>query len=385
MKNIRLIAGAGFAFLFATTSISADEADVAALADRVTLLESKIEALISENEALRSRSAVASSPAAAVVPKPAAKTGPLPVTIGGKESKLSLGGYLHVQAEAGGAADSRFSTANDRIRLRRARLTLKGSMGEDLSFQAQTELAGSPKLTDLFVAWSKYPAANLKVGQFKTPFGSEQLDSDTKVPFIERSIGSDRLTVGRDIGVGLSGQSEDKRFGYSTGLFNGNGTNQSNNDNDSFLFVGRVTGTLFESEINGTKANWQLGGNWYSNDVASSAFSGTREGLGVDTQFKFGAANFMAEWLSNESDPLTGADSKSEAWQISGIYRFDNNWQAVARFDTYDANANASGGESDTVTLGANYFLYDDALKLSFNYLFGEDDDRLIVRAQLIY
>lgn len=385
MKYNRLIAVSVFASFIAASSIHAEEVDVAALADRVSLLEAKIEALLAENEALRSSSALASAPAATVAPKPAAKPSPSPVTIGGKESKLSLGGYLHVQGEAGDAADSRFAGANDRIRLRRARLTLKGNMGEDLSFQAQTELAGSPKLTDLFIAWSKYPAANVKIGQFKTPFGAEQLNSDTKVPFIERSLGSDKLTAGRDIGVGLSGQSEDKRFGYSTGMFNGNGTNQSNNDNDSFLFVGRVTGTLFNSEINGTKANWQLGGNWYSNDITSSAFSGTREGFGVDTEFKFGAANFLAEWLSNESDPLLGANSKSDAWQVAAIYRFDNNWQAVARFETYDANANSSGGDSDTVTLGANYFLYDDALKLSFNYLFGEDDDRLIVRAQLIY
>ena len=66
--------------------------------------------------------------------------------------------------------------------------------GADLGRPFDTRL-----IADAFVAWTKYEAANLQLGQFKTPFGYDQLVPDAKTLFVERTLANDRLTVGRRV------------------------------------------------------------------------------------------------------------------------------------------------------------------------------------------
>ena len=57
------------------------------------------------------------------------------------------------------------------------------------------------QLTDAYINWNHFDFANVKAGQFKTPFGYEQLYADPKLFTIERTSANDRLTVSRQIGV----------------------------------------------------------------------------------------------------------------------------------------------------------------------------------------
>ena len=63
----------------------------------------------------------------------------------------------------------------------------------------------------------------IRVGQFKTPFGFEQLYSDPRLFITERSLGNDRLTQSRQLGAQVGGDVLDKRLTYAIGLFNGTG------------------------------------------------------------------------------------------------------------------------------------------------------------------
>lgn len=109
------------------------------------------------------------------------KTPPLFLIVTGKEKSLSIGGYIHLQGEAG-------------------------------------------ELTEFYATWEKYDFTNVTLGQFKTPYGYEQLLSDTKLPFTERSLPSDRLTLSRQIALMASGKFLENRLIYVTGVFNGNKT-----------------------------------------------------------------------------------------------------------------------------------------------------------------
>lgn len=55
--------------------------------------------------------------------------------------------------------------------------------------------------TDLYVNWHRVPELNIKVGQFKPPFGLEQITPDTKLPFTERTAVTEALTPERQIGA----------------------------------------------------------------------------------------------------------------------------------------------------------------------------------------
>ena len=122
---------------------------------------------------------------------------------------------MQANAEFGRAPDSRFTGIFNRVLLRRARLTLKGSFAEGFEFTLQPDFGNNSiagvsgyraQLADMFLAWTKYDAANIQVGQFKTPFGYEQLLADTKVLTTERSLPNDSLTVSRREGQQSSGE-----------------------------------------------------------------------------------------------------------------------------------------------------------------------------------
>ena len=162
----------------------------------------------------------------------------------GKEPKLTVGGLLQAQGEFGDQGDSRF-TKNDRFLLRRARLNAQGSFLENFDFKVELDLGGTTtalraQMTDGYVQWSAAKTFNVRMGQFKTPYGYEQLVQDPTMFTIERSLPNDRLTLGRQLGLQLSANTVDKRVTAAAGLFNGNGVNNGLNDNESFVYVARL-------------------------------------------------------------------------------------------------------------------------------------------------
>jgi phosphate-selective porin OprO and OprP len=350
--------------------------------ERLLQLETRLSAITEENAALREK---------------LGEPSPIPVTIAGKEKSLSIGGYLQLQAEAGDSPDARFP-AEDRFLLRRARLTLKGSLVENLDFVFQSEFGSGSlgtntgnraQLSDLYVIWNKFDYANVTLGQFKTPYGYEQLMSDTKGLLIERSLPNDRLTLSRQVGAMLSGEIIEDRLNYSAGLFNGNGVNNGGNDNDQFAYVGRLTGTI----INNKKFKLTAGANAFqSDDTNPLGFTGDRTGTGLDLQAKAGRFDATAEWLRTKSSPDVGADTTAEGWSVLlGYHLIAKKLQAVVRYETFDPNTDVSGDDSDLWTVGFNYFLKGDDLKLSLNYLLGDpagplsDQGRLLARVQVIF
>ena len=63
----------------------------------------------------------------------------------------------------------------------------------------------------------------IQMGQFKAPFGLQQLVSSARQQFVDRAITDGKFTPGRDVGVMLGGTIVDERVGYQAGLFNGAG------------------------------------------------------------------------------------------------------------------------------------------------------------------
>lgn len=365
--------------------------------ERLAALERQVTELKTENAALKkdlgyTRKADASKDAPPSV-------APIFVRPSGKETKLALGGFIQALAESGGVTDARYGGMNDRFYLRRARINANASFAEHFSakleadFGAASIAAGSgarAQMTDGYVQWNRYPEATVRIGQFKTPFGFEQLFSDTKVFTIERGLVSDRLTISRQIGGMITGDVAARRLTYSVGAFNGNGVNIGNNDNDEFMFAGRLNGILLAGESGGHKFTWTAGINAFSSED-SGTFTGRRSGFGLDTQLAFGPATLQAEWLQNTRDPVTGATVKSDGYSLLSAWAFDQHWRGVLRFDSYDSDTALGNTETDEWIFGVDYLIKGDDLRLSFNYVIGDQpapigrDERLIGRLQVIF
>ena len=108
------------------------------------------------------------------------------------------------------AATSEKARGIYKARLYSARINVQGSFPEHFDFKAELDVAGGlgsasgvrAQATDLYTQWTRYPLAQLRAGQFKTPYGYEHLFSDTKTLTIERSLASDRIAPGARGGAG---------------------------------------------------------------------------------------------------------------------------------------------------------------------------------------
>jgi len=318
------------------------------------------------------------------------------VKAAGKEQKLSIGGYVQAHGEFGRAPDSRYTGINNRVQLRRARITTKGAFAEGFEFTLQPDFGNNSisgntayraGFADAYLAWTKYEAANLQIGQFKSAFGYEQLLSDTKTPMVERSLPNDLLTVSRQMGVAILGTLANKRITYNVGAYNGNGVNNGFNDNDQFMYAGRVAATAWSRGAD--KLSIGTNGYW-SNDTGT--FTGRRTAWGVDSQLTVGAIDLNAEYLHALQNRLTGADTTADGWSIlAGYFVVPKVWQTLVRYETYNANTKIGGNESKTWVFGANYYIKGDDLKLSFNYYLGDPagplkgEGRFMTRVQVVF
>jgi phosphate-selective porin len=353
--------------------------------------------------------------------RPAASQGLFTVKPAGKEPTLTLGGLLQVQAETGDRVDTRWTNDNDRFLLRRARLNAAGKFLEEFDFRLELDLAGSlsntsglrAQMTDGYITWNRHPAANIRVGQFKTAFGYEQLYSDPRLLTAERSLMNDRLTLSRQLGAQVGGDLFEKRLSYAVGLFNGNSANNNFNDDDRFVQVGRLSGVLWQGKLGGKSASWSLGGNGFTtrdSNVALSGefgfdstpatadrdgiFAGDRRGAGLDSQLLIGPFILWVEALQVRFEPAAGfprREIEADGGYVQGAYMvLPNRLQLVARYETFDPRQDVDDNEVDTATLGANWYLKGDDLKLVLNYLRsdGPDDleqDKVIARLQVIF
>jgi phosphate-selective porin len=364
----------------------------------------------------------------------------------GPELKLVLGGYIQVNFEDGdvSAFEGRFgqTALKDRFRLRRARINLTGDFAEQFDFKIEGDFGQGDGLnsnrtafsaTDIFVNWHQFAEANVKVGQWKAPFGLEQLTPDPSLIIIERSLPTGAITPERQIGVQLWGQpfaniwpDGKDLLTYYAGIFNGNGRNTTVNDNNNFMYVGRLESTLFKGFF-GKDSYLKLGADVLnSRDDKGTNISQTlnllvnadgslspfvlpgadeRTAWGVDAWLKLGPFDLIGEYLQEKVNgrtvngvPPGFADFTTNGYYITAAYfLIPKKLQLAVRWE--DLNPGQMGNDGiHSITGGLNYYIHGDDLKLMVNYIhtwsdfreanpqFGEDQfDEVIGRVQLMF
>lgn len=366
--------------------------------ERLKALEEQVQGLATENAQLKKQLGWkdATPP---VLPQP-----------GGKETKLVMGGFLQAQAEFGRASDPRWNLVKDRFFFRRARIYLAGSFAEDFDFKAELDLQGNTlgagtgqlaRANEIYINWRKYPYANLRFGQLKPAYGAEALWTDTKTFTIERSLSSDRLADGRQLAAAVAGDLFDKKVSYLAVVANGNGANVSANDNRKFQKSARVTYTPVANKTDrlvlGVDGLWTTDAGVTKNDfgLPGNLFTGSRRMSGVDFSWTHGPFDLSAEWLHGTFEPVSAipaAKFTAEGWQATAAYFVvPSRLQVVVRREEFDPNTAVGGNTIRSHTLGLNYFLRGDDIKLMLDYLDGHvpgsstDGGRLLTRVQIVF
>jgi len=341
------------------------------------------------------------------------------------ELKLVLGGYIQVNFEDGdvSAFEGRFgqTALKDRFRLRRARINLTGDFAENFDFKVEGDFENSDGInsnrtdfsgTDIFVNWHQFAEANVKAGQWKAPFGLEQLTPDPSLIIIERSLPTGAITPERQIGVQLWGKpfaniwpDGKDLLTYYAGIFNGNGRNTTVNDNNNFMYVGRLESTLFKSKMWGQESSLKLGADVLNSrddagvnisqslnllvnaDGSLSPFvlpgADERTAWSVDAWFNLGPFDLIGEYLQEKVNgrtvngvPPGFADFTTNGYYITAAYfLIPKKLQAAVRWE--DLNPGQMGNDGiHSITGGLNYYIHGDDLKLMVNYIHTWSDFR---------
>ncbi|MEQ9448756.1 MAG: porin, partial [Rhodospirillaceae bacterium] len=114
--------------------------------------------------------------------------------------EFSLGGRIHLDAAAydedGVAMDNGFL-------FRRARLAVDVTVYKDWEFKTQYDFAeNSVGFADVFIRYAGFDGIAITAGQFRMPFGLEEMTSSNNITFMERSLPG-VFATGRRIGLGL--------------------------------------------------------------------------------------------------------------------------------------------------------------------------------------
>jgi phosphate-selective porin OprO/OprP len=368
---------------------------------------------------------------------------PIYVMPGGAEFKLTLGGYIQANLESGdvSAFEGRFglTALKDRFRLRRTRVNIIGDFAEQFDFKVEGDFEQSDGLssatrtgfsaTDIFINWHRFPEANVKVGQWKAPFGLENLTPDPLIFTIERSLPTGAIVPERQIGVMLWGKplanaspEQKDLVTYYAGIFNGNGRNFNNNDNNEFMYVGRIELMPFKGQLMGQDASLKLAGDYfYSRDETGTNISPAlnlrvnadgsltsytltspdeRHAYSFDAWLKIGPFDLIGEYFNEKVSPrgITFREFEASGYYVQGSYfLLPKKLQAVVKWESLDPGQVSNDG-IHSITGGLNYYIHGDGIKLMANYVhtwsdfreahpqFGDDQfDEIILRLQVMF
>lgn len=288
------------------------------------------------------------------------------------------------QVELSGFAQVRYqwfeeSGKKDTFDARRARLSLKGKMGDGFSYNFQEEFGGTAqKLLDAEIVYEYAEFLKLSAGQFKIPFSRESLEGADKLETIDRSqvvealVGWSRDVIGnqngRDIGVKLHGyfpvSNGDYAVEYAVGAFNGAGINTADT-NEEKDYAGRL--------VFWPARDLYFGGSYYmgkytlASDVTGKVLDRGR--TGVEFGFKGTPLSVKGEWIQG-TDNFT----ESRGWFLQGGYVLvPGIFQGVLKYDTYDPDTSSSGDKTDVYTVGFNYW-FNKLSRLQVNYEFKKEE-----------
>jgi phosphate-selective porin len=177
------------------------------------------------------------------------------------------------------------AAATGTFRVRRARVYARGDLTRGIGWMLNVDAAASPILRDAYLVFHQARYANVRVGQFITPFSLERLTSTSRLEAIDRLY--ERFTPSRDIGAMVfSAEPLWRRLSYGAAIVNGTGQNAHDN-NDAKDLVGRLEWAV--TELPGLSVG--------VNATSGTQPTGKRSRWGADANFARRDYRIAAEYL----------------------------------------------------------------------------------------
>ena len=247
----------------------------------------------------------------------------------------------------------------DGFDLRRVRLDVRGDVSPYFSYFFQSDFVGTPKLIDAYADVKISDYLNFTIGQAKVPFSYENLISDNKMEWVDRSqvvealVGRGTDVIGnqngRDIGLQIGGSflkiKSRYLFDYKIGMFNGTGINVTDkNDNKD------VAGRLIAHPVKGL----DFGGSFYSGTGyygTPTAANHCRNRFGFEMNYTFNRFFVRGEFIEGKD----GLIIRNGWYAETGYYLIPSRLQLVLKVDAYDPNTSVSKNVITNYLIGGSY------------------------------
>jgi hypothetical protein len=257
--------------------------------------------------------------------------------------------YVH-REEAGGG-----------FKIRQARVVLKGNVFKDIRFKLQVDSARTPILLDAEIVLGLSSYARFTIGQFKVPFGIENLIPGADLDMINRSNTVNLLcpgrptgAVGRDIGIVVSGRISSLM--YTMGVFNGSGINQSDLNGHKDL-AGRLVFSPFSELAFGLSHYAGKYSPLYGAPVVKKSRTG------VDLFFVHDGFSLKGEYILVRDTQMEGYGFYVQG----GCFLLHDKIEVLTKYDFVDTDFIDRIDRFAVITLGINYF-FSKRTKFQINY-----------------
>jgi phosphate-selective porin OprO and OprP len=301
--------------------------------------------------------------------------------------QLRLRGYM--QSDGRFYADDAPARSADTFLLRRVRPILEGTLFKNVDFKLMPDFGGGTTvLQDAYIDLRLTPAAKIRAGKFKTPFGLERLASATDLLFVERALPT-AVAPNRDAGVLLFGDLLNATLNYSVGVMNGvlDGGSGDADDGDGKDAVARVfalpfkasrherlrgvgigvaattgtqRGTLSAPNLPAYRTNGQITFARYRVDLTAAGTTvadGSRWRVSPQGYFYTGPFGVLAEYAFSSQRvrrEIETARLGTRAWQVATSYVLtgeDSTYRGVTPRGAFDPSAGSWGAVEVTARL----------------------------------
>jgi phosphate-selective porin len=320
------------------------------------------------------------------------------------ESSLRISGRVQVRYtgwDQSGAEENSFQ-------IRQARLRLDGDAFPHVTYEVQLDADASSgsnplRLRDANLVFNYHPWLQLKAGQFKTPFGAEQLTTSDRLHSLDRAL-LDALTPARQLGIMLSSApdsdvlsrgSTGHKLDYAVGYFNGNGVNRAGNDNRSGMAVARIVAAPDAGKSFGAHFFTSKDAAVTASDQVGLALPGRRNGYGFDVHIRQGPLSLRAELAELRFDPEPqGEDGRTRrGFYIQPTYQvMKDRVELWYRYDYFDPDTDLEDNSDKRWShVGINYFVRGHQYKVQAEYVARRErgtaleDDRFLVQLQVAW
>lgn len=227
-----------------------------------------------------------------------------------------------------------------------------------------------PFFQDLYVETTRIPHTSILVGNSRPGVGIEGAQSPYTLAFINRSQISRNLANIRKFGVRVRG--DYSLMDYDVGIY-------SSSTNFTAFFPGHE----FDAWMN-IKPLGKTDGKYGKLVTGAGLQSGEKHGMSYYLTGAYAGYEYKKFWTkfeyarangSNGGSGLTDRRSQGLFWTVA--YHVTKKLEILARYDQFDPDREIKNNNQREYTLGANYYLKGQAMKLIFNYIYCQNDNKV--------